>query len=119
MTEFEAATLALQQQQLWAAIAIPLVTGLVGLGQILIVHHGIGVMDRANRDRARQVETQRVEADQRHAEAMAALQALIKGMEQQGESLRAAVKGMEQQGESLRAVIKGMETVIERTVPKG
>lgn len=105
MTEFEAATLALQQQQLWAAIAIPLVTGLVGLGQILIVHHGIRVMDRANRDRARQVETQRVEADQRHAEAMAALQALIKGMEQQGEALRAAVKGM--------------ETVIERTAPKG
>ena len=119
MTEFEAATLALQQQQLWAAMAIPLVTGLVGLGQILVVQHGIRVMDRANRDRARQAETQRFEADQRHAEAMAALQALIKGQEQQGESLRQQGESLRQQGESLRAVIKGMETVIERTAPKG
>ena len=63
MTEFEAATvayqnamlahqtaaLALQQGQLWAAVAIPL----VGVGQILVVLKGIGVMDRVNRDRAR------------------------------------------------------------------
>ena len=67
MTEFEAATvayqnamlahqtaaLALQQGQLWAAVAIPLVAGLVGVGQILVVLKGIGVMDRANRNRAR------------------------------------------------------------------
>ena len=58
----------------------------------------------------RQAEAQRAEAeqrekraDQRHAEAMRALDAVIKGMDQQAETLRAAVKGM--------------ETVIERTAP--
>ena len=58
----------------------------------------------------RQVEAQRAEADQRekradqrHAENMEALRGLIKGMDQQGETLRAAVKGM--------------EAVIERTAP--
>ena len=125
MTEFEAATvayqqaaLALQQQQFWAAIAIPLVAGLVGLGQIFVVLRGIGVVDAANQDRARQIEAQRrqaeaqrAEADQRHAEAMEALR-------QQGESLRVLVKGMEQQGESLRAAVKSMEAVIERTAPR-
>ena len=133
MTEFEAATLALQQQQLWAAIAIPLVAALVGLGQILVVLHGIRVMDRFNQDRARQVEaqieaqrgqaeaqmeaqrrqaeTQRAEADQRHAEAMAALQVLIKGQDRQAEALRAAVKSMERQADALKVVI-------ERTAPR-
>ena len=129
MTEFEAATvayqqaaLALQQQQFWAAVAIPLVAGLVGLGQIFVVLRGIRVMDSANQERARQVEVQieaqrrqaeaqRAEADQRHAEAMEALR-------QQGESLQVLVKGMEQQGESLRAAVKSMEAVIERTAPR-
>ena len=75
MTEFEAATvayqqaaLALQQQQFWAAVAIPLVAGLVGLGQILVVLRGIRVMDAANQDRARQIEAQ-IEAQRRQAEA--------------------------------------------------
>ena len=173
MTEFESATLALQQQQLWAAIAIPLVAALVGLGQILVVLHGIRVMDRFNQDRARQAEAQRrqveaqmeaqrgqaeaqrrqveaqteaqreqaeahrrqieaqteaqdrqaeaqrrqaeaqrAESDQRHAEAMAALQVLIKGQDRQAEALLAAVKSMERQADALKVVI-------ERTAPKG
>ena len=69
-----------------------------------------------NRDHPRQfetqMETQRLDAEQRekradqhHAENMEALQAVIRGMDQQGETLRAAVKGM--------------EAVIERTAPKG
>ena len=107
MTEFEVASLWLR--------------GLVGAGQILVVAIGILVMRGMNRERAaqaeaqhrqveaqmeaqrRQVEAQRAGADQRHAEAMRALDALVKGMEQQGETLRAAVKGM--------------EAVIERTAP--
>ena len=28
------------------------------------------------------------------------------------------IKGMDQQAETLRAVVKGMETVIERTAPR-
>ena len=67
MTEFEIASLWLR--------------GLVGAGQIAVVAAGILVMRGMNRDRARQAEAQRAEADQRHAEAMRALDALIKGME--------------------------------------
>ena len=89
MTEFEAATLAIQQQQLWAARAILLVAGLVGAGQILVVAIGIWVMRRASDQREKR-------EDQRHAEAMEALR---------------------QQGETLRAVVKGLEAVIERTAP--
>ena len=151
MTEFETASLVLR--------------GLVGAGQIVVVAIGIMVMRGMNRGRTRQFEAQmeaqrreaearRVESDRRekredarHAEAMRALDATIKGLEQQGELsraaiksldqqgewlqaaiksldqqgewLRASVKGMEQQGESLRAAVKGLETVIERTAPKG
>ena len=101
MTEFEAATvayqqaaLALQQSQYWAAIgaaiAIPLVAGLVGAGQILVVLKGIRVMQRTSDQREKR-------EDARHAEVMEALR---------------------QQGEALRAVVKGLETVIERTAPK-
>ena len=107
MTEFETASL--------------IVRGVVGAGQIIVVAIGVHFMRQMNKDRApqteaqmeaqrRQVEAQRAEADQRekradqrHAEAMRALDALVKGMDQQGETLRAAVKGM--------------EAVIERTAP--
>ena len=89
MTEFEAATLAIQQQQLWAARAIPLVAALVGAGQVLVVAVGIWVMRHASDQREKR-------EDQRHAEATEALR---------------------QQGETLRAVVKGLEAVIERTAP--
>ncbi len=97
MTEFEMASLMLR--------------GLVGAGQIAVVAVGVHVMRRANEDRAAQMEAQRREADQRekradqrHAEAMRALDVLI--------------KGMDQQAETSRAIVKGMETVIERTAPR-
>lgn len=114
MTDFEFASLVLR--------------GLVGIGQIGIVGLGILVMHGMNKERSRQAEAQRRQAeaqmeaqrrqaeaqraeaeqrekraDQRHAEAMRALDAIIKGMDQQAETLRVAVKGM--------------ETVIERIAP--
>ena len=90
--------------------------GLVGAGQIGVVAIGIMVMRGMNRDYTRQfetqMETQRREAeqrekraDQRHAENM--------------EALRAVIRGMDRQGEILRAAVKGMEAVIERIAPKG
>ena len=102
MTEFETASLILR--------------GLVGAGQIGVVAIGIMVMRGMNRDYTRQfetqMETQRREAeqrekraDQRHAENM--------------EALRAVIRSMDRQGETLRAAVKGMEAVIERTAPKG
>ena len=98
MTEFETASLILR--------------GLVGTRQIGVVAIGIMVMRGMNRDYTRQFETQRRKAeqrekraDQRHAENM--------------EALRAVIRGMDQQREALRAAVKGMEAVIERTAPKG
>ena len=78
MTEFEAATLALQQQQLWAAIAIPLVALIVGAGQIIVVSVGIRVMRRTSDQREKR-------EDARHAEAMEALR-------QQAEALRVLIE---------------------------
>ena len=67
MTEYEAATLALREGTLWVAIG----QLLIGLGQIAIVWYGIRAMQRAGDRRAK-------EQDQRHAEAMIALEELIK-----------------------------------------
>ena len=128
MTEFEAATvayqqaaLALQQQQFWAAVAIPLVAGLVGLGQILVVLRGIRVMDAANQDRARQIEAQ-IEAQRRQAEAQ---HSQAEAQRRQAEAQRAeadqrhaeAMETLRQQGESLQVLVKSMEAVIERIAP--
>ncbi len=85
MTEFETASLILR--------------GFGGAGQIVVVAIGIMVMRGMNRDRTRQFEAQRREAeahraetdrrekreDARHAEAMEALR-------QQGESLRVLIE---------------------------
>ena len=78
MTEFEAATLALQQQQLWAALAVPLVALVVGAGQIIVVSVGIRAMRRTSDQREKR-------EDARHAEAMEALR-------QQAEALRVLIE---------------------------
>ena len=70
MTEYEAASLAYQGARMWVAAAI-------GLGQIAALLYGIAVMKGAATQRDRQLDEQRRDADQRHAEAMEALRVLI------------------------------------------
>ena len=84
MTEFEAATLAFQKatiafqhasldirgNALWVAGAQVAATLAIGIGQIAVVWFGIRVMQRAGERRS-------AEQDQRHTEAMRALEALI------------------------------------------
>ena len=60
-----------------AAIAQPLVAALVGAGQIAVVWYAIRAMIGANQDRADGAAEAARQADQRHAETMTALQALI------------------------------------------
>ena len=122
MTEFEAATLALQQAQLWAAVAIPVVAGLVGAGQCGLIWYGIRQMGAAGTAREKREDARHVEAMRALDSQAEALLAVVRGMEQQGEALRALVRGLEQQGETLRAVVQGMEkqgqaleALIERT----
>lgn len=85
MTEFEMATLAFQKETLflrglgvWAAFAHVGVSLLIGLGQIAIVWYGIRAMQLASDRRTK-------EQDQRHEEAMTALN-------ESRESLRALIE---------------------------
>ena len=66
MNEYEAATLAFRTASLWAAYGQIGATLVIGLGQIAVVWYGIRAMQRTGERRA-------VEQDQRHAEAMQAL----------------------------------------------
>lgn len=98
MTEYEAASLALQQSHLWAAIAIPAVAGLVGIGQCWLIWIGIRRMGQTSDQREKR-------EDQRHVEAMARL-------DQQAESLRALVAGLERQGEALERQGRALEAAL-------
>ncbi len=98
MTDYETASLVLQQAAADAAYLQAVIAGAVGLLQALIVGWGIRSMSRMG-DR-REAHNQA-----RHEEVMAALQ-------QQGEALRQQGGALQQQGEALRALI-------ERTAPRG
>ncbi len=93
MTEFETASLALQNTSVAAQHAAMAQAFWLGVGQIFAVIGGTIVnaflILRGFRLMHAGTEQRRVEADQRHAESMAAL----------------------------RAMIHGLETVIERTAP--
>lgn len=93
MTEFETATLALQNAGVAAQHVATAQVFWLGVGQIATVIGGTIVnaflILRGFRLMQADMEQRRIEADQRHAESMAAL----------------------------RAMLHGLETVIERTVP--
>ena len=78
---------------------------LIGAGQIGIVYYGISQMMEASRQRAQDSKRQEKDAERRHTESMAALQALIRGLDNQGEALK-------NQGQAL-------ETLIARTGGRG
>ena len=88
MTEFEAATLALQRTRLWAAIAIPIVTAVIGLLQTGVVVYGIRAIIRANEGRV-EADVARAEADVARADAEAARHVeTMARLDQQAEALR-------------------------------
>ena len=81
---FQTAALTYQEAGLWIAAAHVAATLVIGAGQIGIVWYGIRAMNRASAvrtaDRAtaeRAADSRERAADQRHAEAMRALEALI------------------------------------------
>jgi len=123
MTEFETATLALQQGQLWAAIAIPAVSGLVGLGQCALIWIGLRRMDQANRARLAEAEARerREDArekreDARHAEAMRGMETrhaeAMARLDQQADTLRAVVQSLERQGAALERQGAALEAAL-------
>ena len=115
MTEFEAATLAIQQAslelqrgQLWAAIAIPVVSGLVGLGQCGLIWLGLRRMGQTSDAREKREDHRAARDEARHLEAMTMLRALVQGLERQGAALERQGAALERQGVALEAALKGM-----------
>ena len=71
VTEYEAATLVVQEALLWATLA-------VGLGKIAVLYYGIRTMEKLAREAdARQARAMQAE-ERRHMEVMAALHELIR-----------------------------------------
>ncbi len=94
----------------FAAASLALQTVAVGA-----IFYGIGQMRRAGDQREKR-------EDARHSETMEALrqqgevlQALVRGIEQQGEALRQQAEALKQQGEALRQQGEALKIVIERT----
>ena len=74
--DYEAATLAIREWTLWVAVASLAVSAVVGGLQCFLIWRGLVIMRRAADARDRALENQRREADQRHAESMAAINAM-------------------------------------------
>ena len=72
MTDFEIASLTLQEIAAWAAVVAAVAAAIVGPAQCLLIWKGLRLMDRSNRERAVALEQQREADEQRHAEVMAA-----------------------------------------------
>ena len=119
--DYEAATLAIREWTLWVAIAQVTISAI----QTGLVYYGIRAMIRATDRRSREAaeaaeraETARREAadaarrkaDQRHAENMAALKAIIDGQAQTNATLAANTA-------TLAEATAALKLVVERTAP--
>ena len=83
-----------------ATLVISTVQALASVGAVTAILVGIRQMRQAGDQRAER-------EDQRHAEAMTSLRALVAGLEQQGEALREMGEALRQQGAALEAALKG------------
>ena len=95
MTEYETASLAIQQASLaiqQASLAISRagvwISGIIGFVQCVLIAGGLWLMHRAATTRDKQHE----EAKDRHQETMAALQQQGEALQQQGEALRTLIE---------------------------
>ena len=119
--DYEAATLAIREWMLWVAIAQVTISAI----QTGIVYYGIRAMIRATDRRSREAaeaaeraetarreaaDAARREADQRHAENMAALKAIIDGQAQTNATLAANTA-------TLAEATAALKLVVERTAP--
>ena len=77
ITDFEIASLTLQEMAVWATVVTAVATACIGSWQCLLIAKGLRLMDSNNRERAAVVDEQRRADERRHEEAMKALTALI------------------------------------------
>ena len=89
---------------------------LIGAGQIGIVYYGISRMVQANDSRAQLqrelMERQERQAERRHTETMAVLK-------DQGQALQALIRGLDTQGQALKQQGQALTTLITRTGSSG
>ena len=147
MTDFEIASLTLQEIAAWAAVVAAVAAVVVGSAQCLLIWKGLRLMDRSNRERAVALEQQR-EADERrhaevmeegarrhaevmaaHAEAMAAraeaakegarrhAEAMEEGARRHAEAMEEGARRHAEAMAALEAQSRALETLIERTAP--
>ncbi len=92
---------------------------LIGAGQIGVILYGISRMVQANDSRSKLqselMKRQEQESVRRHTENMAALQALIRGLDTQGQALKDQGQALQRQGQALQRQGQALETLIART----
>ena len=92
MTDFEIASLTLQEIAAWAAVVAAVAAAIVGPAQCLLIWKGLRLMEGSNRERAVALEQQREADERRHAEAMAALEAQSRALKTQSRALEALIE---------------------------
>ena len=136
MTDFEIASLTLQEIAAWAAVVAAVAAAIVGPAQCLLIWKGLRLMDRSNRERAVALEQQREADERRHAEVMEEgarrhAEAMEEGARRHAEAMAAHAEAMAARAEAakegarrhaeamaaLKTRSRALETLIERTAP--
>ena len=133
MTDFELASLTLQEMAAWAAIVAAVVAAVVGPAQCLLIWKGLRLMDRSNRERAAALEQQREADERRHAEVMAEsarrhaeameesarrhAEAMEEGARRHAEAMEEGARRHAEAMAALKTQSRALETLIERTAP--
>ena len=116
--DYQVATLAARRAANWIASA----SAFIAVLQTGLVAWGIREMVRANRDRTRQTEAQTRAADQRHAENMRRIDALLEGQAEQRRAsdaqTRALIEGQAEQRRASDAQTRALEALLERAAAK-
>ena len=94
-------------------------TVLVGAVHAVIIGLGLRAMSRAADARDRALTNQEQAANQRHAEAMRALDALIAGQREQGAALREQGAALRKQGEAFRELAASLREQREASREQG
>ena len=136
MTDFEIASLTLQEIAAWAAVVAAVAAVVVGSAQCLLIWKGLRLMDRSNRERAVALEQQSEADERRHAEVMEEgarrhAEVMEEGARRHAEAMaahaeamaaraEAAKEGARRHAEAMAALetqSRALETLIERTAP--
>ena len=107
MTEYETASLALQELSIWATVG-------VGFLHAALIGCGLWMMLRASSDRNRAMDEDRRTADQRHEEARKEAQQRHEEAQQRREEARQRHEEAQQRHEEAMAALRAL---IERTAP--